>query len=66
MLSKMLNLGLNPRFLRYSNFSLNTSIIVSSFVFAIGSARIEFELQSYIFNGMWNQELALDIYCSLL
>ena len=66
MLSKMLNLGLNPLFLRYSIFSLNTSIIVSSFVFAIGSTRIEFELQSYIFNGMWNQELALDIYCSLL
>ena len=44
MLSKMLNLGLNPLFLRYSNFSLNTLIIVSSFVFAIGPARIAFEL----------------------
>merc|ERR1712115_669304 len=50
MLSRMLNLGLNPHFLRYSSFSLNPFIIVSSFVFAIGSARIEFELQSYMMN----------------
>ena len=50
MLSRILKRGLNPLLVRWLIFSLNTLIIVSSFVFGIASAKILFELQSYMMN----------------
>ena len=50
MLSKMLNLGLNPLFMNYSINSLKFPMTVLSFVFGIGFERIAFELKSYITN----------------